>query len=349
MTQRVLLVGWSSVVHGEATAGDVLSMRAVEGALRAAGVAVDLAWSPVMAAAPGAGGLELGSADPGGYTHLVWACGPLHGRAVQEVAQRFAGCRRIAVGVSVVDAADPALAAWDLVLPRDAPGAAPVRDLAAGPAAVLTSGWDRSPSAPGDEPRGGPVLGVCLAPGQAEYGARRRHDAVGEHLGEWLASLSTSSTAERVGARLAVDTRLDPRGWRDPHTAAEVLVAMGRCEVVVTSRLHGLVLALAAGVPALALDPVAGGGKVSAQGEAWGWPVVPAGDLLDGAVTGGAVTGGAGAALREALDRGLAWCLGPNGRAAAARAAAQAPHAGADQLDALVTAVVTAVVGGHAT
>ncbi len=318
---RVLLAGWSSVVHGEATAGDVLSMRAVEGALAAAGVGVDLAWSPVMATAPGAGGLELSTADPGAYTHLVWACGPLHGRPVEEVAQRFASCRRLAVGVSVVDDADPALAAWDRVLPRDAPGAVPVRDLAAGPAAALVSGWDRAPSARG----GGSVVGVCLAPGQAEYGARRRHDAVGEHLGEWLSTLS--------GARLAVDTRLDPRGWRDPHTAAEVLALMGRCEVVVTSRLHGLVLALAAGVPALALDPVAGGGKVSAQGAAWGWPVVPAGDLLDGA--------GAGAALREALDRGLAWCLGPEGRAGAARAAAQAPDAGLDQLDALVAAVVS--------
>lgn len=338
---RVLLVGWSSVVHGEATAGDVLSMRAVEGALRAAGVAVDLAWSPVMATAPGAGGLELGSADPGGYTHLVWACGPLHGRAVEEVAARFAGCRRVAVGVSVVDDVDPALAAWDLVLPRDAPGAAPVRDLAAGPAAALAAeldlGGDRSPSAPG----GGPVLGVCLAPGQAEYAARRRHDAVGEHLGEWLSSLSSLSSpwspwslsgGRRVGARLALDTRLDPRGWRDPHTPAEVLVAMGRCEVVVTSRLHGLVLALSAGVPVLALDPVAGGGKVSAQGAAWGWPVVPAADLLDG-------TGG-GAALRQALDGGLSWCLGPQGLAAAARAAAQAPRAGSGQLEALVSAVL---------
>lgn len=69
--RRALVVGWSSVVHGEATAGDVLSMRAVETALRGAGVDVDLAWSPVMATAPGAGGVELLQADPGAHTRSV--------------------------------------------------------------------------------------------------------------------------------------------------------------------------------------------------------------------------------------------------------------------------------------
>lgn len=40
--------------------------------------------------------------------------------------------------------------------------------------------------------------------------------------------------------------------------------------------MHGLALALKAGVPALGVDPVAGGGKVSRQAEALGWPAVPA-------------------------------------------------------------------------
>ena len=34
---RVLLVGWSSVLHGQVTAGDVLSMRTVEHALSPSG------------------------------------------------------------------------------------------------------------------------------------------------------------------------------------------------------------------------------------------------------------------------------------------------------------------------
>ncbi|PWJ54714.1 Polysaccharide pyruvyl transferase [Quadrisphaera granulorum] len=313
-------------------------MRAVEAALLAAGVDVDLAWSPVMATAPGAGGVELSRADPDAYTDLVWACGPLHGRPVAEVAARFSRLRRTAVGVSVVDDDDEGLRAWHLVLARDAPGIAAVRDLAAGPAAVLArdllGDTARPPSSlsstsmlppSSSVPAGSGVVGVYLAPGQAEYGVRRRHDAVTEALGHWLGSLS-----RRGVARLALDTRLDPRGWRDPATAAEVLAIIRRCDAVVTMRLHGLVLALAAGVPAVAVDPVAGGGKVSAQARAWGWPAVISAEQLLGAAPAG----------ERLLGEQLAWAMGERGRAAAQRAAVEAPDAGREQLEALVSAVL---------
>jgi hypothetical protein len=41
--------------------------------------------------------------------------------------------------------------------------------------------------------------------------------------------------------------------------------------VVQRPRLHGLVFALRSGVPALAIDPVPGGAKVSSQAAAVGW------------------------------------------------------------------------------
>ncbi|TNM57726.1 polysaccharide pyruvyl transferase family protein [Streptomyces sp. NP160] len=305
-------------------------MRAVEAALLAAGVQVDLAWSPVMATAPGAGGVELLLADPDDYTDLVWACGPLHGCPVAEVAARFAGLRRTAVGVSVVDDDDEGLGAWDLVLPRDAPGRPGVRDLAAGPAAALARDLAAAaaPPTPSSGPAGTGVLGVYLAPGQAEYGERRRHDAVTEALGERLAA--------SPHARLALDTRLDPRGWRDPSTPAEVLALLRRCDAVVTMRLHGLVLALAAGVPAVAVDPVAGGGKVSAQAAAWGWPAVVGAEQL----LGGAAAGSALGSVDDPLGAQLGWALGELGRAAALQAAREAPAAGREQLEALVAAVL---------
>jgi hypothetical protein len=45
---RVLLTGWPSFLRGEATAGDVLSMDRVHGALQHAGLPVEVAWSPVL-------------------------------------------------------------------------------------------------------------------------------------------------------------------------------------------------------------------------------------------------------------------------------------------------------------
>lgn len=113
---------------------------------------------------------------------------------------------------------------------------------------------------------------------------------------------------------MPLDTRLDPREWRNQATAAQLESVISRLDLVVTTRLHGLVLALKNGVPALAVDPVAGGAKVSAQAGAWDWPAVitgpgqaaPGEPLLDPAM----------------LGRWWDWCLSPEAAARARRAAA---------------------------
>lgn len=73
---------------------------------------------------------------------------------------------------------------------------------------------------------------------------------------------------------MPVDTRLDPRQWRNPSTPGQLDSVLCRLDAVLTTRLHGLVLALRLGVPVLAVDPVNGGGKVGAQAAAWGWPAL---------------------------------------------------------------------------
>ena len=86
-----------------------------------------------------------------------------------------------------------------------------------------------------------------------------------QELGAWLTTLDCG--------RVVVDTRLAHGDWRSPATAAQVEAVIARADVAVTTRLHGLALALKNGIPALAIDPVAGGAKVAAQAAAWGWPV----------------------------------------------------------------------------
>lgn len=46
---RVLITGWASFLHGEATAGDVLSAQHVAAALTEHGIDHDTAWSPRFA------------------------------------------------------------------------------------------------------------------------------------------------------------------------------------------------------------------------------------------------------------------------------------------------------------
>lgn len=273
--QRILLTGWFSFRDGEATAGDVLALRRVEDVLLREGLAYDIVWSPGFRP----GDLDLERVRPRAYSHLVFVCGPLHGERIVELHRRFPHCVRIAVGVSVIDPDDPAVTGFHRVLARDAPGVEPVEDLAA-----------RAPA-----PAGTPVVGVILTLGQGEYGALRRHGQVADEVTRWLAGKDC--------ARLELETRLDSHDWHLSATPGQFESVLARMDLVVTDRLHGLVLGLRAGVPVLAVDPVAGGAKVSAQARACGWPVLIPAEQLDAGQ----------------LERWWSWCRSAPGRAAALR------------------------------
>jgi hypothetical protein len=282
MSTRALVAGWPSFIDGEATAGDVLAMEAVAVELGAAGVHCELAWSPVFRP----GELTLDDADPARYTHLVFACGPLSGHGIEALHRRFATCRRVAIGVSVIDPADPAAAGFHVILARDSPGAPPTGDLAAIP-----------------RPSRVPVVGVIEVGEQREYSGRGRHESVSRSLADWLAGCGC--------ALLSLETRLDSRDWRLCRTPAELESILSRLDLVITMRMHGLVLALKNGVPAVAVDPVAGGAKVAAQAKAWRWPAV-------------ITPGPAGTVDAGDMDRWRDWSLSPAGRQAA-RSAAKSP------------------------
>ncbi|PJE99583.1 polysaccharide pyruvyl transferase [Streptomyces carminius] len=294
---RALLTGWFTFLHGEVTAGDELALRRVQEVLDRAGIPYDTAWSPGFR--PDA--LHLEDAAPERYSHVVFLCGPLHGSQVAALHERYPHCARLAVGVSVPDPDDPAVTGFHRVLARDAPGTAPAADLAA--------------AAPGTPAV--PVAGVVLTHGQGEYGPRRRHEEVARRVTGWLAGTDC--------ARLELDTRLARDDWRLCGTPAQLQSVLARLDVVVTDRLHGLVLALRAGVPALAVDPVAGGAKVTAQARVHRWPaLIPAERLTE-----------------EELDHWWRWCLGPGRAAARRRRALQRRHGrdGHDLADEVVAAL----------
>lgn len=292
---RILLTGWFSFPDGEATAGDVLALNRVEETLRRAGLAYDIAWSPGFRP----GGLHLEDCRPGRYDQLVFVCGPLHGPQIEELHRRFAHCLRIAVGTSVIDPDSPAVTGFHRVLARDAPAAGPAWDLAA-----------RAPALPAR-----PVAGVVLTHGQHEYGSARRHGVVAREVTDWLHGKDC--------ARLELETRLDVHDWRLCATPAQLQSVLDRLDLVVTDRLHGMVLALRAGTPALAVDPVEGGAKVTAQARACGWPALVPAERLGEAE----------------LDRWWDWCL-TSGRVAARRVRDEfAEGAGRDGADALPAAL----------
>jgi hypothetical protein len=129
-------------------------------------------------------------------------------------------------------------------------------------------------------------------------------------------------------AAVPIDTRLDDNrtGLRTP---AEVESLVAKMDVVLTTRLHGTVLAIKNGVPPLVIDPIAGGRKVIAQARAIGWTAAFTADRLDPAQ------------LQCALD----YCLSPEGRAEVVRIRDRAVRSVNEIRDAFMAAIAPARAG----
>lgn len=287
---RVLVTGWFSFLDGEATAGDLLAMHTVVSWLQRHGIAHDVALSPVFHS-----GVDLTSCDPDDYTAVVFVCGPVVGSQVERLREQFAAQRFVAIGVSsVVAAADLDV---DVLLERDS-------DRMERP--------DLSLAAPRELV---PVVAVVRAHAQPEHARARHADA--------HAAIDAALGMLDVGV-LELDTRVDPR-QPGIHSSAAVESRLIRADAVISTRLHGAVLALKHGVPAVAVDPIGGGAKVGAQMRALSWPFVHAVDDIDA----------------EAIARDVRRCLEPDGRARASQVRPRALEA----LDGLDVALAQAVRG----
>jgi Polysaccharide pyruvyl transferase len=271
---RFLVAGWFSFDEVIATIGDELGADVVTGWLTELGIDHDVAWAPYLQR-----GLHWRTVDPMQYTHLLFVSGPLMDMPLmRELTSAFEHAQRWAVNVSAVP--DDARPLFHRVWERDAPGIARP-DLAVG---------TTTPDVP--------VVAVAFAPAQEEYGTRSQAEQVRATLEGWLRT--------RGMPWFELDMDLFDKPYERFPSQVEALIR--RADVVLTMRLHGMVLALAHGVPVIACDAIVGGAKVSAQAAALGWPVVlRAGEIdpttLDAALE-HALSGTLTAELAEARRRG---------------------------------------------
>jgi hypothetical protein len=258
---RALIVGWFSYRGMGASAGDLLSAKLVEEWLEDRRIPFDTAMAP-----PFHDGVSIEALDPKEYSHLLFVCGPLgNGWPITKLLQEFNHCRKIGINVSMLNDLD----AWnpfDLLIERDS-------SRGAFPDLVFLS-----------EACKVPCTGRILVHEQKEYKGRGRHAKVNEAIQSLLGSRDT--------AVVDIDTRLDVNatGLKSPNQITSLIALM---DVVVTTRLHGAVLALLNGVPPLVIDPISGGAKVKLQMNAINWPVVFTPEEI----------------TREALEEAYDWCL----------------------------------------
>jgi hypothetical protein len=251
---KALVTGWFSFEQMGATAGDLLARDLACEWLECAGYPYDVAHAP-----PFHDGVNWRLVDPEAYSHVVFVCGPFgNGEPITQFLERFAGCRLVGLNLTMLEALD----SWnpfDLLLERDS---------------SATSNPDisfLSRQAPV------PVVGVVLIDTQPEYKERDEHELANNAIHRLVTS--------RQMCAVDIDTRLDTNST-GLRTASEVESLIARMDVVLTTRLHGTVLALKNGVPAVVVDPVAGGGKIRRQAETISWPLVFAADSLPDAALG---------------------------------------------------------------
>lgn len=272
---RTLVAGWFSFEQMGATAGDLMTRDLAKQWLEDAGHSVDLA-----VAEPFQGGVDWRNVDPGAYQQVVFVCGPCgNGWPLTDFLERFRAVRLVGLNLTMLEP----LEVWnpfDLLLERDS-------SRTSRPELAFLSELPRVP-----------VVGLILVHAQQEYQSGL-HPAANDAAERLLAGSGA--------AVVRIDTRLDVNatGLRSP---AQVESLIARMDAVVTTRLHGTVLALKNGIPALAIDPILGGAKIRRQCETIGWPLVFNADTLDGA----------------ALAQALQYCLTEQARTQARDCAARA-------------------------
>lgn len=239
---KTLVAGWFSFIQMGASAGDLLTRDLVCQLLAENENPYDIALAP-----PFEGGIDWHFVNASNYERVIFVCGPFgNGPPVDEMLLRFSHCEWIGINLSMLQS----LEEWnpfELLLERDS--SRTVRpDLA-----FLTS----APPAM--------VVGKILIDSQPEYGDRDQHERVDQAIDKFLHS--------RNLAVLSIDTRLDQNASQCTSSAqVEALIAC--VDVVITTRLHGLVLSLKNGIPAIAIDSVQGGAKLTRQAEAIGWRTI---------------------------------------------------------------------------
>lgn len=237
--QLALVAGYFSFRDGYATFGDTEALRVVLDWLSEIGISYDIACDPVN----GHVGLNINELDPTPYDIFIYVCGPWK-MDNNNLLDKYSHCLKVGVNLSIEDMTSNK---FDLLYPRDTP------DIN-NPDIVFSSKVDRLP-----------LIGICLVHAQYEYGDKQRHDKVINTVKEYL-------EVNRV-ASVNIDTLyLNNNSGISNAVSFENVVS--RFDVVISSRLHGMVFSLKNGVPVVAIDSVFGGAKVTKQANALNWPII---------------------------------------------------------------------------
>jgi hypothetical protein len=197
------------------------------------------------------GAIDIFTLNPSEYTHLVIVCGPFLSNTFIKKRinlNHFSHCVTIGFNLSIIESLEK-YNPFDYLMIRD------YNEFHKPDASFLCV----KPKIP--------VFGICLTPKQNEYKEKQQHESADK--------LFFNLITKNNFAAIKINTQwpISNNGtWINSPEAFESVCC--RLDVMLTTRLHGMVLALKSGIPVIAIDPIRGGAKVKNQGKAIGWPYV---------------------------------------------------------------------------
>jgi hypothetical protein len=256
--QRRILVAWYGSFAGHGTVGDLRSLECAVTHLVGRGHTVFHATAADYEI-PGATKVSWRDTRTDEFDAVVFVCGPILKSHPDTSAffEHFRSSPLIGVGVSLFDAhhaqhSNP----FDIVLARQG------NDERFGDLAVAAPSAPRSPSALHEQ-----TVGLVLRGPQSEYGQELCMWRETEALATRIASTAFSGGSGRV---ITIENHLARSGLSPDQIEDQYR----ECNLIVTSRFHGAVTALRAGVPFIAIDQIQGGAKVYDLLANLGWPHV---------------------------------------------------------------------------
>lgn len=249
-TPPTLLFWWGSYgFRGGPTIGDLMAVDNLSSRLRLRGIEHAVISHPELQIPGHLPVDDLYAIKPA--KKLVFVCGPItYSRDLNDLLSVHRHATKIAAGVSILPNHARMNRRFHHIVGRDG---------------VDPSYFDLAVSETVEPIEKGRLetAGVCLRGPQGEYGARRA--AMAPQAEAMFQDVVRGSALYPI----EIDTVLSPE-----NGAGKIHAGFAESDIVLTTRMHGALLALAAGKPVIAIDQVPGGAKVSAVIGRTGWPFV---------------------------------------------------------------------------
>ena len=241
-SKRAIIVGHFSFPGSRGTFGDIEASEIVCDWLEESDIEYDVASN----IEDGVKGVDISLIDETKYGIFIFVCGPWYsdGRIHSTLLKKFNHCLKIGVNLTTFEEGP---SGFDYLLSRDN-FQEKNADIAF--AKVVNKI---------------PVVGIILVDRQKKYGVKQRHLYIRYVITEYL------KKGELAPIWLDTNANLNSMNISNKNQFESIV---SRTDLVVTNRLHGVVLSLKNAIPVIAIDPVAGGGKVTAQVKALGWPIL---------------------------------------------------------------------------